>query len=83
MKLPYAYYHADDVSSVAKAIYHIAINNKVNSFTCFNAQLIQEFKNSKNPYIFTKELKKNIAYPPNLNVNSNMLQDGNGDAVFC
>jgi len=83
MKLPYAYFNSDDTSSVIDAIYQIAINKLVKSFTCFNQQLVQELNTSKNPFTFTKPLSKNIAYPSTLNVNRNMMQDGDGDAVFC
>lgn len=83
MKLPYAYFNKVNSTSIANAISQIAINNLVSSFTCFNQQLIQEFESNKNPFTFTKPLKKNIAYPAELNVDSNMIQDGDGDAVFC
>ncbi|MDG1477579.1 MAG: hypothetical protein P8Q14_10570, partial [Vicingaceae bacterium] len=83
MKLPYAYFNSADTSAVVNAICQIAINKLVKSFTCFNPQLLKEFNKTKNPYLFTKPLKKNIAYPPDLNVENSIIQDGDGDAVFC
>jgi hypothetical protein len=83
MKLPYAFFNKEEIAPVTNAIYQIAINNLVTSFTCFNAQLIQELNTGKNPFTFTKPLKKNIAYPPELDISSKLLQDGDGDAVFC
>lgn len=83
MKLPYAFFNKEDIAPVTNAIYQIAINNLVTSFTCFNEQLIQELNTGKNPFTFTKPLKKNIAYPPELDLSNKLLQDGDGDAVFC
>jgi hypothetical protein len=83
MKLPYAYFNSDDISSVIDAIYQIAINKLVSSFTCFNTELIKQFNTSKDPFIFNKQLHKNIAYPADLNFDGKTIQDGDGDAVFC
>jgi hypothetical protein len=83
MKLPYAFFNTADTNTVAKAIYQIAINKLVTSFTCFNKQLRDELNTTKNPFTFTKPLKKNIAYPIDLNFDGKTIQDGDGDAVFC
>jgi hypothetical protein len=83
MKLPYAYFNTTDTSTVTNAIYQIAINQLVTSFTCFNTELIKQFNTSKNPFIFNKQLHKNIAYPADLNRDGKTIQDGDGDAVFC
>lgn len=83
LKIPYAFFNESDSTSVSKAIYSIAINNKVASLTCFNDTLIKEFQTPKNLFILNKQLHKNIAYPADLNLEGKTIQDGDGDAVFC
>ena len=83
MKLPYAYFNTKNIDAVTKAIYQIAINKMVTSLTCFNTELIKQFNTTKNPFIFNKQLHKNIAYPADLNRDGKTIQDGDGDAVFC
>ena len=83
MKIPYAFFDEKNIEMITKAIYKVAINERVISFTTFNSMLIEKMKHHKSPFIMHKKLTKYIAYPTSLELNGKTIQDGDGDAVFC
>ncbi|MCH2044312.1 MAG: GNAT family N-acetyltransferase [Saprospiraceae bacterium] len=87
LKIPYAYFQEEHVSTVLQAIYQQMLTEKLDMLTCFHPLLLKHIKTSKHPffkvrdfqrhYIISKRFAEPLEQTPNFSI-----QDGDADAAF-
>lgn len=60
-----AYFEQSQVKTILELIYQIIKDNKSNSFSIYNNELIQYMISNPNPFIFKKSLKRGFYYSKN------------------
>lgn len=82
-----AYFEQSQVKTIVELIYQIIKENKINSFSIYNNELIQYMISNPNPFIFKKSLKRGFYYSKNFEhyfkKNPQLrFEAGDGDMIF-
>jgi hypothetical protein len=84
-KLPYCYLSPGNEKIVASVLNHQLIQLGVDTFICFQANVLEAFQKSHAPLLFRKQLTKVFGWSKKLDryfERQPYIQDGDGDGVF-
>ncbi len=84
-KLPYCYISPGHEDIAASVLINQLIENPVDTFICFQQNLLPALAKAKNPFLYQKELSKTFAWTTVLDSSFSApfyVQDGDGDTCF-
>jgi len=81
-KLTYCYFNENSIANFVDILYKVLLNNNVFTFLSFDSNVSKFIQNNKNPFIFTRKQVKTIAFPKDVELQPQAIQDGDGDCAF-
>jgi GNAT superfamily N-acetyltransferase len=82
-----AYFESSQTKVIVELIYQLIKENKINSFSVYNKELVDYMSSNQNPFIFKKSLKRGFYYSKNFEhyfkKNPQLrFEAGDGDMIF-
>jgi hypothetical protein len=86
LKIPYCYFHPDDLQEIINLVYNHMMKMNLNMLTVFHPLLKKYILNHKTPFIYKKEIKQayfiSKAFENRIDPSTIEFQDGDGDCAF-
>jgi GNAT superfamily N-acetyltransferase len=82
LTVPYVFYSKGIESTLVRFLFNTMLDFQLNMLTVFQAQLKEEIKKSKSPFLFQKKILRPYFLPKTLDLPDPAFQDGDGDCVF-
>ncbi|MDO9635267.1 MAG: hypothetical protein Q7J05_09590 [Paludibacter sp.] len=81
-KLSYCYHNPNSGSTFKDVLYKLLIENNINTFLTFNASIVQAIQKNNHPFVLVREQIKTIAFSKEFKIQTQDIQDGDGDCAF-